>query len=875
MKTNFKLLLFLCFFLGTTLVTKAQDLNLKIMSFNIQQPNGTNWDARKANVASIFNTTQADVVGTQEAVNYQRDYIAQQTGYAWFGTGRDGGDNGEGSWIYYKANKYTLDTANSGSFWMSNTPTVPSSFGGSYNRICTYVHLIEKSSGKGFYLFNAHFPTPDLPDARLKSMKLLTQRMNSRAIPSDPVYATGDFNSNETDATTVWMKNGSDNPIKCRDTYRDVNPTGSVNTGFGTKYDYIYCPNDAKYVSLSSWVISSPVGSDHFAIAAEVQFKGQSNPPITHNIPGKIEAEQYSNASGVELENTTDTGAGKNIGYLDVNDWVEYKVNVATTGNYNFELRVASTVDNSKINVLVDGQLNQSITFPLTNGWQTWQTITKTIDLSSGLHTIKLQVVNSGLNLNWFNFFSSSPVNFPIPGKIEAEQYASASGVELENTTDTGAGKNISYLDVNDWVEYKVNVATTGNYNFELRVASTVDNSKINVLVDGQLNQSITFPLTNGWQTWQTITKTIDLSSGLHTIKLQVVNSGLNLNWFNFFSSSPVNFPIPGKIEAEQYASASGVELENTTDTGAGKNISYLDVNDWVEYKVNVATAGNYNFELRVASTVDNAKINVLVDGQLNQAITFPLTNGWQNWQTITKNIDLTAGLHTLKLQVVTAGFNLNWLNFTSSNPTNLSIPGKIEAENYAITYGTQLEDTSDTGGGKNVGYFDVNDILEYNVNVISTANYTFGIRVASLDTSGRINILVDNQFKKTIDLPITGGWQIWQTLNASLDLTQGSHVLKIEVVKSGFNLNWFNFSNTAFSRSIETKTVNAVNTASFYPNPASDYIHFDQEQEWVIYSLSGEKLLEGKSQKADVSNLKSGIYTLLLGGQRKKIVIN
>lgn len=745
MKTNFKLLLFLCFFLGTTLVTKAQDLNLKIMSFNIQQPNGTNWDARKANVASIFNTTQADVVGTQEAVNYQRDYIAQQTGYAWFGTGRDGGDNGEGSWIYYKANKYTLDTANSGSFWMSNTPTVPSSFGGSYNRICTYVRLIEKSTGKGFYIFNAHFPTPDLPDARLKSMKLLTQRMNSRAIPSDPVYATGDFNSNETDATTVWMKNGSDNPIKCRDTYRDVNPTGTVNTGFGTKYDYIYCPNDAKYVSLSSWVISSPVGSDHFAIAAEVQFKGQSNPPITHNIPGKIEAEQYSNASGVELENTTDTGAGKNIGYLDVNDWVEYKVNVATTGNYNFELRVASTVDNSKINVLVDGQLNQSITFPLTNGWQTWQTITKTIDLSSGLHTIKLQVVNSGLNLNWFNFFSSSPVNFPIPGKIEAEQYASASGVELENTTDTGAGKNISYLDVNDWVEYKVNVANTGNYNFELRVASTVD----------------------------------------------------------------------------------------------------------------------------------NAKINVLVDGQLNQAITFPLTNGWQNWQTITKNIDLTAGLHTLKLQVVTAGFNLNWLNFTSSNPTNLSIPGKIEAENYAITYGTQLEDTSDTGGGKNVGYFDVNDILEYNVNVTSTANYTFSIRVASLDTSGRINILVDNQFKKTIDLPITGGWQIWQTLNASLDLTQGNHVLKIEVVKSGFNLNWFNFSNSAFSRSIETKTVNAVNTASFYPNPASDYIHFDQEQEWVIYSLSGEKLLEGKSQKADVSNLKSGIYTLLLGGQRKKIVIN
>lgn len=751
MKTKLKLLLLLTYVWYTVPTTvKAQNLNVKIMSFNVQQPFGTNWDGRKAGAASIFNTTQADVIGTQEAVNYQRDYLAQQTGYAWYGIGRDGGDSGEGSWIFYKANKYTLDNANSGNFWLSDTPTVPSRFAGGYNRICTYVHLIEKSSGKGFYIFNSHFPTPDLPDARLKSMKLLTQRMASRAIPADPIYATGDFNSNEVDAVTIWMKTGADNPTKYRDTYRDVNPSGSVNTGFGTKFDYIYCPNDAKYTTQTSWVITTPVASDHYPIVAEVQFKNENTPPIpvTHNIPGKIEAENYANALGITLENTTDVGAGKNVGYLEVNDWIEYKVNVATAANYTLELRIASTSDSGKIAVLVDGQQNQTIALPLTNGWQAWQTVTKNINLPAGLHTIKFQVAEAGFNINWFNFVAPTPSALAIPGKIEAENYATTFGTQLEDTADVGGGKNVGYLEVNDWLEYKVNVAAAANYTLDVRYASTSDSGKINVLIDGQYNQTIALPLTNGWQAWQTLTKNISLPAGLHTIRFQVVTEGFNLNWFNFSSSTP-------------------------------------------------------------------------------------------------------------------------------SNPSNLTIPGKIEAENYAITFGTQLEDTADTGGGKNIGFLDVNDILEYNISVTNTATYTFEIRVASLDSSGRINVLVDNQFIKSIDLPVTGGWQNWQTLNSSINLSQGNHRLKLEVVKGGFNLNWFNFGTISVTKSIENKTIEALESTSFYPNPTKDFINFNSEYEWTIFSISGEKLLSGESQKADVSSLNSGIYILYFNGQQKKLIIN
>ncbi len=619
MKKQKKSLIQLILFLFAITTAKSQDLNLKIMSFNIQQPFGTNWDNRKSNVASIFNVTQADVIGTQEAVNYQRDYIAQQTGYAWYGIARDGGDNGEGSWIFYKADKYSLDSSNSGSFWMSTTPNIPSRFEGDYNRICTYVHLIEKSSGKSFYIFNSHFPTPDLPNARLKSAKLLTEKIVNRAIKSDPVYVTGDFNSTEGDAVTIWMKNGSDNAIKFRDTYRDVYPTGNVNTGFGTKFDYIYCPTDSKYTSLTSWVITNPVASDHYPIAATVRYNNSTTPPI------------------------------------------------------------------------------------------------------------------------------------------------------------------------------------------------------------------------------------------------------------------PVTQVIPGKIEAENYSNSFGIQLENTTDIGQGQNVGYLDLNDWLEYKVDVASASKYTFDLRYASNSESGKINVLIDGVYYQSTDLPITNGWQTWQTITKNIDLPAGLHTIKIEVVKGGFNLNWFNFSSQTPSGLSIPGKIEAENYSMTFGTQLENTTDTGGGQNVGYFDVNDILEYNVTVSNTGNYNFDIRVASLEKSGRLNLLVDNNYQKSIDLPITGGWQNWQTSSTTVNLTQGNHKLKFEIVKDGFNLNWFNFSNNGTSKTSSSKNIvmEESDSNTFYPNPARDFIYFNNEYDWIVYSNAGSKVLSGRSQLVNVSSLNSGIYIVEFNGKRKKLLIN
>ena len=50
----------------------------------------------------------------------------------------------------------------------------------------------------------------------------------------------------------------------------------------------------------------------------------------------------YRPAENVDIESTTDTGGGFNVGWVAATEWLEYTVNVQTAGTYTLESRVAS-----------------------------------------------------------------------------------------------------------------------------------------------------------------------------------------------------------------------------------------------------------------------------------------------------------------------------------------------------------------------------------------------------------------------------------------------------------------------------------------------------------------------------------------------------
>lgn len=137
--------------------------------------------------------------------------------------------------------------------------------------------------------------------------------------------------------------------------------------------------------------------------------------------------------------------------------------------------------------------------------------------------------------------------------------------------------------------------------------------------------------------------------------------------------------PIPGTVQAENFTTMSGIQTEATTDAGGGQNIGYTDAGDWLDYKVNVQTAGAYKVEFRVASQTAGGAIELRKDAAVLGGVTVPVTGAWQTWTTVSDTVDLTAGEQTLRVQVAAAGFNLNWIRFSSAtNPPSVIPIGQV-----------------------------------------------------------------------------------------------------------------------------------------------------------------------------------------------------
>ena len=97
-------------------------------------------------------------------------------------------------------------------------------------------------------------------------------------------------------------------------------------------------------------------------------------------------------------------------------------------------------------------------------------------------------------------------------------------------------------------------------------------------------------------------------------------------------------------------------------------NIGYVDPSDWLEYNIDVQTAGTYTIEYRLASLPGSSGFRVLADGvQVDQEFV-PSTGGWQNWITRSDTVNLSAGPQTLRIEAVGPEWNLNWLRLTAIN---------------------------------------------------------------------------------------------------------------------------------------------------------------------------------------------------------------
>lgn len=108
-----------------------------------------------------------------------------------------------------------------------------------------------------------------------------------------------------------------------------------------------------------------------------------------------------------------------------------------------------------------------------------------------------------------------------------------------------------------------------------------------------------------------------------------------------------------------------GVDIENCTDSVTnGFNVGWIETGENLHFTTNVLQNGKYNIDLRVAANDNGGFVGLSIDGKDQIIKPITKTGGWQTWSTQNfSQVDLSAGLHTLKLFFYFGGFNLNFLD--------------------------------------------------------------------------------------------------------------------------------------------------------------------------------------------------------------------
>ncbi len=267
--------------LAITVVAQAQ--NYSAMTYNIRYstPNdGENqWELRKEWVASIVSFYEPDVLGIQEGLQDQVQYLdSVLTNYSYEGVGRDDGkEAGEYAAIFYKHDKLTV--LDSGTFWLSETPDEPSyGWGANFRRISTWAKFRSKESGDTFWAFNVHLDH-ETPLARINGVKLIAEQIKNWNKENLPILLMGDFNATpESEPIKYLYSVLQDSKLKSRGS--PIGPIGTYN-GFDTsnplknRIDYIFVDESIlvhKYAVISE-TRDNKTPSDHLPLYIQFSIK--------------------------------------------------------------------------------------------------------------------------------------------------------------------------------------------------------------------------------------------------------------------------------------------------------------------------------------------------------------------------------------------------------------------------------------------------------------------------------------------------------------------------------------------------------------------------------------------------------------------------
>jgi endoglucanase len=383
-------------------------------------------------------------------------------------------------------------------------------------------------------------------------------------------------------------------------------------------------------------------------------------------------------------------------------------------------------------------------------------------------------------------------------------------GVDLEKSEDDMLtdGVHVGWLATGEWLQYTVDVQEDGLYSARIRTAADADGGAFHFQIgDAGLTTVRTVPNTGDWQGFQTTTLlNIPLTTADKHLRFYVDKDGFNLGGMEFVKTGDIT-TLNTRFLAGETLSAQSVQVDLNKPMDGATSPSASD------------------FQLFVNGT------SVTVTGTA-----FP-TSG-------TRTVELATSAVFRSEDVILASYT--GTNLTATDGTSLEaftrqpiqnnvaiisvIPGRMEAEDYFKQQGIQLENTTDVGGGQNIGFLDPGDYLDYFVDVAQAGTYTVEYRNASDGGAGGIKLQLLDVAGNATDMHTatfssTGGWQTWTTTSYEATLPAGQQILRVLITQAPFNLNYLDFTFLTSNHEAEQPF-----GLKFYPNPTNDEVRVTGE---------------------------------------------
>lgn len=270
----------------------GQERSITLMTYNLKYASPTfkpSWKVRRKMQVDMIRKYNPDIIGTQEGLKEQIDYLAEQLPeYVVVGEGRQGGDDDEHMAIFYKKDKFRLRELSS--FALSKTPDVIGSGPNINPRMVTwarfaYINMGEKNiypedyrghweNTKEFYLFNTHFFNGKAATlARLNASKLIVEKIKplhrfGKWTDERPIFLMGDFNCHPgSDPHKVLV---GDNDSRNTDLFRDTNINGDPK-----EIDWILYQGNVELLNYQEidYNVNGNYPSDHKPIFVEFSIK--------------------------------------------------------------------------------------------------------------------------------------------------------------------------------------------------------------------------------------------------------------------------------------------------------------------------------------------------------------------------------------------------------------------------------------------------------------------------------------------------------------------------------------------------------------------------------------------------------------------------